>query len=59
MARLVDGQCALFDPLDLVLVDVERRDLVAEIGETGSADPADIAGPEDCYFHGVAPTRVA
>jgi hypothetical protein len=46
-ARLVDGDLALLQALDLVGVDVDAPHLVAEVRETGRGDQADVAGSDD------------
>ena len=51
-AGLVDRQAAFLQHRDLVGVDVEAEDIVADIGEAGARDEADVAGTDDRDFHG-------
>ena len=44
---LVDRDLAALEALDLVGVDVDAPDLVAELGEAGRRDEADVAGADD------------
>ena len=46
-AGLVDRDLAALEALDLVGVDVDAPDLVAELGEAGRGDEADVAGADD------------
>ena len=46
-AGLVDGNLALVQASDLVLVDFLSDDVVAHFGHAGTGDEADIAGAED------------
>ena len=46
-ARLPDRDPALLEALDLGLVDVDAPDVVAQLGEAGGGDQADVAGPDD------------
>ena len=57
--RLVDRQAAALEQGDLGGVDVEAIDVVAEIGEAGGGDEADVAGTDDRDFHGDAPSAEA
>src|SRR6201999_2085172 len=41
------GDLAALEPLDLVDVDVDAPDVVAELGESGRRDEADVAGADD------------
>ena len=43
--RLPDRDPALLEALDLGLVDVDAPDVVAELGEAGGGDQADVAVP--------------
>ena len=51
-ARLVDRDLAAVEPVDLGLVDVDAGHVVAAVGEAGAGDQADVAGANDCDFHG-------
>ena len=44
---LVDRDLAVLEALDLVRVDVDAVDLVAELGEARRGDEADVAGADD------------
>ena len=46
-AGLVDRDLAALEARDLVGVDVDAPDLVAELGEAGGGDEADVAGADD------------
>ena len=48
---LVDRNLALFEPVDLILVDVDAGDVVAAVGEAGAGDQADVAGADHDDFH--------
>ena len=41
------------EPVDFGAVDIDARDVVAAIGETGAGDETDVAGANDCDFHAV------
>ena len=43
---LPDGDDAALEVLDLALVDVDAPDLVAQLGEAGRGDQADVAGSD-------------
>jgi hypothetical protein len=45
--------------LDFALVDLDADDLVAKIGQTGSRNQADIAGPYHYNSHLVDPRPIA
>jgi hypothetical protein len=51
-AGLVDGHAAVVEDGDLGGVDVEAADAVAEVGQTGAGDEADVAGADDGDVHG-------
>jgi hypothetical protein len=51
-ARLVDGDLAPVEPLDLARVDVSAHHVVAEIREARAGDEADIPSPDDPEVHG-------
>jgi hypothetical protein len=46
-ARLPDRDPALLQPADLLRVDVDAPDLVAQLGEAGGGDEADVARSDD------------
>ena len=46
-ARLPDRDPALLEALDLRRVDVDAADVVAQLGEAGGGDQADVAGADD------------
>jgi hypothetical protein len=46
-AGLPDRDAALLEALDLRLVDVDAPDVVAELGEAGGGDQADVARADD------------
>ena len=48
-ARLVDRHLAAAERVDLLLEDVARVDLVAELGEAGRRDQPDPADPDYAY----------
>ena len=50
-SRLVDRDVALAKARDLALIDLDADDLMAEIGETGPRDEADIARPDHHNAH--------
>ena len=52
-ARFIDGQLAPTEPLDLGLIDVHARHVIAAVGEARTADETDITGSDNCKFHGV------
>jgi hypothetical protein len=49
--RLVDRDLAALQQLDLALVDVEAQHVVADVGEAGAGDEADVAGSDDADLH--------
>jgi hypothetical protein len=48
---LVDRDPALAESRDLLRVDVEADDVVAEVGEARAGDQADVAGADDADLH--------
>src|SRR5581483_3887397 len=58
-AGLVDRDLALLQGFDLVDVDVDARDVIAEVGKTGAGDQADIARPDDRNLHRSPPRKTA
>ena len=52
-ARLVDGQNALMQVVNLFLVNVDARYVNAHFGKASAGDKADVAGAYYCDFHGV------
>jgi hypothetical protein len=50
-AVLVDRRLAAVDAVDLALVDVDAQAVVADLGEAGAGDDADIAGADDGDLH--------
>ena len=53
--RFVDRHDAFAKTFDLRGVLVDAHDIMAEIGETGPRDEADIARPDHCDFHAFRP----
>src|SRR5262249_34053013 len=53
-ARLEDRDLAGFEPRDLGRVDIEANDVVADFGEAGARDEADIAGAENRDTHALS-----
>ena len=51
-ARLVNGDAAGLEQFDLGRVVIHADDLVADFGEAGAGDQADVAGADDGQFHG-------
>jgi hypothetical protein len=59
-AGLVDGDLAAVEGVDLGDVDVDADHVVAEVGEAGAGDEADVARSDDCDLHlGVPPEKVS
>src|SRR6185312_883562 len=58
-ARLVDRDLAALQALDLGGVDVDAPHLVAELGEAGRGDEADVAGADDAYGFALCAHRTA
>lgn len=54
-AGFVDGDIALLQPVDLARIDIHADHVMADIGEAGPGDKADIAGAEDGQTHGLLP----
>ena len=50
-ARLVDGNLAAVQALDLSRVDIDADHMVAGVSETGAGDEAHIAGAENSNAH--------
>ena len=50
-SRLVERWNSLVEERDPLPVDVASRDLVADGGERDTGDKADVARPDDRYFH--------
>jgi hypothetical protein len=49
--RLVDGDVAPLEPLDLLRVHVNAGDRRAELGKTGARHKSDVARPDYRYVH--------
>jgi hypothetical protein len=47
-ARFVDRDAALVEDADLGRVEVEAEHVVADVGQAGAGDEADVAGADDC-----------
>ena len=47
---LVDGDAAAVEGLDLAGIDVQTHHVVADLGEAGTGDEADVAGPDHRYL---------
>src|SRR5262249_49658527 len=48
---LVNWRLAAVDAVYLLAVDVDADDVVADLGETGARDQADVAGSDDADLH--------
>ena len=56
---LVDRNAAGVQHVDLARVDVEAQHVVADLGEAGAGDQADVAGPDHRDLHAAPPMRDA
>jgi hypothetical protein len=52
-AGLVDRDAAVFQDLDLGGVQVQAQHIVADLGQAGARDQADITGADDSDFHAI------
>jgi hypothetical protein len=50
-AWFVDGHDAVEQPLDLLLIDVDARDIDAELGKTRSSDESDVTSADNRNMH--------
>ncbi len=48
---LVDGDLALLQSIDFGNVNIDTGNFVAEVGQTGACDKADVAGSNDSNVH--------
>ena len=54
--RLVNRHAALLEHFDLARVDVEAQHVVADLGETGPGDEADVPRADHRHLHAVTPS---
>ncbi len=54
-ARLVNRHAALLEHVDLARVDVEAQHVVADLGETGPGDEADVTRADHRHLHAGTP----
>ena len=47
-AWFVDGDDALMESVDLLLIDVDADNVIAKVGQPCAGDETDVASPDDC-----------
>ena len=50
-ARLVNGNAATIERVDLRLVFIDTHHIIAVLGETGAQHETDVTGSDNGYFH--------
>jgi hypothetical protein len=49
--RFINRDFAVIQPIDLISIDIHTDDMIADLGQTGPGDQADIARAKDSYIH--------
>ena len=48
----MDGDAAVVEQFDFFCVEIQAKDVIAQLGQAGARDEADIAGADNGDFHG-------